>query len=103
MRANGSDEQRRAWREAFCNWVGETFLAALCSAVGGGLGLLLFAPRWFGLALPSACVAFVWAIPAAAAVRALVGRVRSHNPWMVSWVAFGIFVAWVWTWLLFHF
>jgi len=103
MRSDESDERRRAWREAFCYWVWETFLAALCSAVGGALGLLLCDPRWFGLALPGACVAFVWAIPVAAAVRALVGRVRTHNPWMVSWAVFGAFVAWVWTWRLFHF
>jgi formate hydrogenlyase subunit 4 len=103
MRANGSDEQRRAWREAFCYWVGETFLATLCSAVGGAIGLVLCAPAWYGLALPSACLAFVWSIPVAAVVRALLGKVRFHNLWMVSWAAFGALVAWVWTMLLFHF
>lgn len=93
-----SDEQTRAWREAFCYWVGDTLLAALCSAVGGPLGLLVWT-RCFDLWILTACLAFVAGLAAAAVVRALFVNRRLHyyTMWMVLWVIFGAVAGTVWT------
>src|SRR5262249_26089474 len=96
-----SDEQTRVWREAFCCWAGDTFLAAVCSAVGGPLGLLLYIPSLFFLGITTACLAFVAGLAAAAVVRALVGKVQRHILWMGWWLAFGAIAGTVWTRLLF--
>jgi hypothetical protein len=99
-----SDEQTRAWREAFCYWVGDTFLAALCSAAGGPLGLLVWMPQCFDLWIVTACLAFVAALAAAAVVRALfVNKVHYYTMWMVLWVIFGAVAGTVWTGELYGF
>src|SRR5947208_1248830 len=93
-----SDEQTRAWRAAFCYWAGDTLLAAVCSAAGGPVGLLLYLPAVFFVGIIAACLAFVAGLAVAAVVRAAVGRVRHLTIWMVWWVVFGAMAGTAWCW-----
>jgi hypothetical protein len=96
-----TDERARAYRADFCAGVGDVLLAAACSAVGGPLGLLLFAFWLLPLGITTACLTFVAGLVAAVPVRVQVGRIRRHALWVLWWVAFGIPAGIIWTRLLF--
>jgi hypothetical protein len=86
-----SDASRRAWREAFCYWIGDAMLAAVCSAAGGPIGLLVLHPNAWGFSILSLVAAFILGLAAALIVRTAV-RPGSYNRWMGGWLLVGAIV-----------
>jgi hypothetical protein len=79
----------RAHRAAFCRWFGDSCLAAVCSAVGGPIGLLILWPKCIVLGIHAFIHAFLAGLAFAAVVRLVTGKVSGYSAWMIAWLVFG--------------
>jgi zinc transporter ZupT len=84
-----TDEERLAWRAAFCYWVSDSVLAAGASALGALVGDII-CPCMLPLLIIHLVFGFLEGLILAACVRAFLKEVSRHSTWLFRWFVFGI-------------